>query len=197
VLATIALLVAAFLPRIALAPRRSARLGCTSHLKQVGLAHRMFANDHNDEFPFAVSNELGGSLSFAHTPQVFQHYMAMSNELVTPKVLVCSEDKQRTRATSFLAPLSNQNISYFVGLDARESKPDRILSGDRNITGGTLSNGFLRLISKRDSAGWTRDIHNRNGNVGLADGSAWQVTPALLDRQIRTQDLAVIRLAIP
>jgi prepilin-type processing-associated H-X9-DG protein len=176
---------------------RAQRISCVTNLKQVGLAYRLYSNDHSNQFPFAVSNELGGTLGLTNSPQVFRHFEALSNELVTPKILVCMEDRTRVRATSFQAPLSNKNISYFVGLDAKEDQPQSILSGDRNLTGGRLTNGFLRLIAPNDTLGWTKDLHNNAGNIGLGDGSVQQVTPGGLSRQVQAQPLPVIRLAIP
>ena len=120
----------------------------------------------------------------------------MSNELVTPKVLACNSDTYRTRTGDF-TKFSNANLSYFVGLDAREENPQLILTGDRNITGGTLSNGFLRLLPTNAAAGWTTQIHSNAGNIGLADGSVQQVIPATLQRQLQVQDLPAVRLAIP
>ncbi len=197
VLATIAILVVVLLPAFQRTTSRRSRIGCTASLKQIGLAYRLYSNDHDDKFPFAVSTTVGGTLEFINSPQVALHFQSMSNELVTPKILVCPNDPQRVRTASFLAPLNNKNISYFVGLDADESKPERILSGDRNITGGTLSNGFLRLLKTNTSAGWTREIHNKAGNIGLADGSVMQTTPETLRKQLQRQTLPLIRLAIP
>ena len=176
---------------------RASRISCTSQLKQVGLAHRLFANDNGDQFPFALSNERGGSLSFASTPQVFRHFEALSNELVTPKILICPQDRTRIRASQFQAPLANSNISYFVGLDAKEAQPQTILSGDRNITGGRLTNGFLRLITTNDVLGWTKELHKGGGNVGFGDGSVQQFLSSGLTSYVRTQSVTVIRLAIP
>ena len=71
------------------------------------------------------------------------------------------------------------------------------MSGDRNITGGILSNGFMRFLARTNNAGWTADIHVNAGNVGLADGSVQQMTSPGLQKQLQTQPLPVIRLAIP
>ena len=120
----------------------------------------------------------------------------MSNELVTPRILVCPRDTQR-RPTENFGSFSNTNLSYFVGLDAREDAPQSILSGDRNITGGTLSNGFLRRLNANSDAGWTKEIHQNAGNVGLGDGSVQQMTTAALRQHVAGLTNLVIRLAVP
>ena len=198
VMAILFLLAAALLPGMARPhPRYPLRTRCVSNLRQIGLSFRLYANDHGDRFPFAVSNQFGGTLEFTNSPQVIRHFESMSNEMVTPKILVCPSDPGRKKATDFYSPLANRNLSYFVGLDAREDNPQLILSGDRNITGGTLSNGFLRLLPTNAAAGWTTELHNNAGNVGMADGSVQQVTAAQLRNQLQAQDLPVIRLAVP
>ena len=170
---------------------------CRNNLQQVGLTFRIWANDHEDRFPFASTN-VDGSLAWVNSPEVFRHYQVMSNELVTPKILTCRADMARSPATNF-ADFSNANLSYFVGLDAREDAPNSILSGDRNINGGTLSNGFLRVLSADSAAEWTKEIHQNAGNIGLGDGSVQQVTAVQLRRQIAsaTTNRSFLRLAVP
>jgi prepilin-type processing-associated H-X9-DG protein len=198
VIATVVLVAICLFPlSLSRSRARASRISCVSQLKSICLAHRLFANDNGDQFPFALSNERGGSLSFANTPQVSRHFEALSNELVTPKILICSQERARSRALHFQAPLSNSNISYFVGLDAKEGQPQTILSGDRNITGGRFTNGFLRLITTNDTLGWTRDLHNSAGNIGFADGGVRQFESPGLTSYVRTQSVQVIRLAIP
>ena len=199
VVATVALLILFLLPSLARTHVRRSRVGCTSQLQCIGLAFRLFSNDHNDKFVFAVSAAENGSKEFVNTPQVFRHFQALSNELVTPRILVCNSDADRPGAVDFLGGFnSNTQLSYFVGLDADESKPERILSGDRNIEGGTLSNGFLRLLQPTSKAGWSRAMHHNQGNVALADGNAMQMNAARLRQQLATNSaLSIIRLAIP
>jgi competence protein ComGC len=197
VVVTVALCGLVLLPMLTRPKGNHCRISCSSQLKQVGLAFRLFSNDHDDHFPFAVSNAKGGTAEFVNSPQVFLHFQAMSNELVTPKVLVCSTDSGKLRAADFLKPIANSNVSYFVGLDADDSKPERLLSGDRNITGGTLSNGFLRVLQPKTKAGWTAAIHSNAGNIGLSDGSVYQATARELQAQLRSNTIPIIRLAIP
>jgi hypothetical protein len=196
VVATLALLAALFIPAGHSAKAKARRIACVCNLKQVGLAYRLWSNDHGAQFPFASTNT-ESTMAFANSPQLFRHYVIMSNELNTPKLLVCPTDQKKVSATDF-GKLSNTNLSYFVGLDAREDSPNTLLSGDRNMVGGTLSNGFLRVFTPASSnAGWTTELHNRAGNIGLGDGSVQQVTSPVLVKQLQVQTLPVIRLAIP
>jgi type II secretory pathway pseudopilin PulG len=196
VLACLVVLVILILPGFARPKDRNyTRIKCANSLKQMGISYRIWANDHEDKFSF-VSTNADSSLAWVNSPEVFRHYQVMSNELVTPKVLICGADKERKMATDFVQ-FSNANLSYFVGLDAREDTPNSILSGDRNITGGTLSNGFLRVLRPGTAVEWTKEIHQNTGNIGLGDGSVQQVTTVRLRQQIALQTNAFIRLAVP
>ena len=82
------------------------------------------------------------------------------------------------------------HVSYFVGLDADESNPRMLLAGDRNIVNGKNSvNGILELTTN-NPAKWTRAMHNRAGNVGLADGSVQQVDIPGLQKLIEKTGVA-------
>ncbi len=197
VIACVALILGIILPTL-FPPRRvsGSRINCVSNLKQIGLAMRMFSEDHNDKFPWAVSTNQGGTMEFAATGQVFRHFQAASNELSSPKILACKSDPTRAKAVDFVR-FSNANVSYFVGLDADEGRPQSLLSGDRNITGGVLTNANLRLLTTNTQAGWTKEIHMDAGNIGLGDGSAQQVTARSLRQQLQQSTNEWIRLAIP
>jgi prepilin-type processing-associated H-X9-DG protein len=195
VLATIVLLAIFFMPTAPRSKVRAKRIICTSNLKQLGISYRLWSGDHGDQYPFASTNT-ESSLAFASSPQVFRHYAIMSNELSTPKILVCPTDVKKTKAIDFVS-FSNTNISYFVGLDAIETDPQRFLSGDRNITGGILSNGFMRFLTPTSAVGWTAKMHGNVGNIGLADGSVQQVNLSRLQTHLQIQTQLVVRLAIP
>lgn len=189
-------LAALVLPLLARSRVRSSRPSCINHIKQVGLSFRMFANDHEDKLPWQVATNDGGSLEWAPSSQVFRHFAAASNELNTPKILRCPVDSRRSAEPNW-QNLNNSKLSYFVGLDANEGNASLILTGDRHITGGTMSNGFLRTLTQKSGASWTRELHDGSGNLGFADGSVQQVNSADLQSIIRSNTLTVIRLAVP
>ena len=200
--AALAVLAALLLPALT-KPRGAGRIPCVYNLKQVGLAFRMWANDHGEKFPWDVAADSpngGGTKEFAASGDVWRHFQVISNELNTPRILVCPHDKERTRVADFAA-LKNDHISYFIGLSADETKPQTILSGDRNLTaGGKLLQGTISL-SINAVLGWTSFHHIDSGNIALADGSAHQTTPESVNKQLQSAFLSttqpVLRFAFP
>ena len=197
VIAVIALLAAMLLPALAAAKRKAQQINCVNNLKQCGLAFRIWEGDNNDKLPMAVSTASGGTEEFTAGSETFHHFLVMSNELSTPKILVCPADT-RSQAINF-AHLNNQGVSYFVGLDAADSFPQRLLDGDRNITGEAKpQNGILNL-TPGERVSWTAAIHVNAGNIGLADGSVQQCSNAGLQSFVRNSGSPTNtwRLALP
>ena len=172
IIAVLAILAAMLLPALAGAHDRARRIQCVNNLKQCGIAFRVWPPDQDNDFPMSVSTNRGGTMEFNTGAGTFRHFQVMSNELSTPKILICPAD-DRTIATDF-ARFGNRNVSYFVGLEANDIYPQRFLDGDRNITGESdPENGILKLVPGQHVS-WTQDIHVNQGNVGLADGSVQQ-----------------------
>ena len=196
IIAVAFVLVALAVPALAKARAKSRNISCNCRLKQIGLSFRIFANDHGDAFPMTVSTNKGGSMEYASAGEVFRHFRAMSNELSTPKVLVCPADT-RTAARSFAA-LSNVNISYFVGLDAADTFPQMLLAGDRNLTtnGVPVGTGLL-VFATNVSLVWTTAMHKNSGNAVLGDGSVQPFTNPRLQDQAAHSGEATNRLLIP
>jgi len=183
------------LPALASAKRKAKRINCVNNLKQDGLAFRLWEGDNGDKYPMAVSTNKGGTMEYAEDGNAFRHFQVMSNELSTPKILVCPAD-DRTPAANF-AKLKNKNVSYFVGLNAEETRPQMLLTGDRNITNGIAPEHSILKLVPDQPAGWTEDLHNGQGNVGLADGSVQQVTIDSLRNAIKNSADATNRIALP
>ncbi len=103
------LLFGLLVPTLYHAKQKSKRIGCVSNLKNLGLAFRVFATDRGDQSPRAASTNQIGSEEFATPRELFRYFQAMSNELSTPKILVCPADDRKS-APSF-SGLGNENIS--------------------------------------------------------------------------------------
>lgn len=194
IIIVLAILAGLLLPALAKAKGKAQRIACVNNLKQCGLAFRIWSSDHDDHYPMGTSTN-GGTLEWVEGGNAWKHFQAMSNELMTPKILVCPSDTCQP-ATSF-KNFNNQNLSYFVGLDANESNPQMLLTGDRNITNGVPPNRTVLKLLPNLPAGWTEKIHNNTGNIGLSDGSVQQTTARMLQQFIRNSGDATNRIALP
>jgi prepilin-type processing-associated H-X9-DG protein len=195
IIAVLGILAAMLIPALVSAKGKSKRINCVNNLKQDGLAFRLWEGDNGDKYPMAVSTNKNGTMEYAEDGNAFRHFQVMSNELNTPKILVCPAD-DRTAAASF-ARLKNHNVSYFVGLDATDTRPQMLLTGDRNVTNGIApEHSILRLVPDQP-AGWTEAMHNGVGNIGLADGSVQQVSTPGLQQMLKNTGDSTNRIALP
>jgi len=116
------ILVALFLPLLTglhVAKDRALYINCSNNLKQVGLAFRTWEIDHDDRFPFNVPSQQGGTLEFCargadgSDANAWRHFQVLSNELSTPKILVCPADSSKQTASDFIN-FGPGNVSYLV-----------------------------------------------------------------------------------
>lgn len=175
VIAIIAILAGLLLPALAQAKAKAKRTECVSNLKQIGIGFRLWSNDYEEKFPWSVGATNGGA---AGSGDWTDNYRACSNEFNTPKFLACPSDLKKTAGSVWSALDGDRNISFFVGLSAEESKPQTILSGDRNVLGGGggLDPFWNSAMGTSIDAGWDKTIHVRNGDIGLSDGSVQETT---------------------
>ena len=211
VVAVLAFLAISLLPEGGGNKRRPAQVNCINNLKTIGIAYRLWEGDNNGKYPMAVSATNGGARELVATGNVAACFRVMSNELSTPKILLCPEDTRRVWATNFSTGFDSSHISYFVGLDATETNPQMFLSGDDNfaIGGVPVKSGLLELSSNApitwtsrrhvavNSHFWTPARYRFAGNIGMADGSAQQVTTIDLQKALQQTGIATNRLATP
>ena len=174
------------------------QINCVNNLKQTGLAVRVWEGDNNDKYPWQIPATNRGTMDFITGPNAFRHLQIMSNELSTPKVVICPLESDRGRfvATNFTA-FCNSNVSFFIGVDSSETNAMMLLAGDHNITNGTpVRNGILNLTTNHLS-GWTAEVHNKVGNIAMADGSVQQVSIAGLQTSVANTGVASNRLQMP
>ena len=187
------------------------RISCVNNLKQLGLAYKIWAGDNNDQYPMGISVTNGGTLELMNTPDAWKVFQVMSNELSTPKVIYCPEDAQHGGfATNWGDDLKNK-ISYFIGVDATDTNPAAILSGDGNFllnqkpanyglinvsTNATLAWDTSRHFGESQQ-GWFTKTRTGSGNIGLADGSVQALTQAGLTSQLQQTGFATNRFFIP
>jgi prepilin-type N-terminal cleavage/methylation domain-containing protein/prepilin-type processing-associated H-X9-DG protein len=196
VLVLVALLLGLLIPALKKSKAHESRINCLSNLKQIGLAMRMTSNEHGGRFPWEVPRAEGGSLECLSSAEVFRHFLSTSNQLVTPKYLLCPQDVERQKARTW-DRISNSNLSYFAGFDAATDKPQSILSGDRTLAfDGTNAVGLVVIRSNTDVR-ITRGFHAGGMNIALGDGSAQQVTVSAARNLLQHTNAWPIRLAVP
>src|SRR5262249_51403437 len=107
-----------------------------------------------------------------------------------------------TQANANMTPFTNNNnTSYFVGVDATDTNPQMFLTGDHNLGAGnpptapyaTSSQAAAQHMvslgtnfpANNTATGWMDNMHQKQGNVGLADGSVQQFSRAKLQEALR------------
>ena len=96
-----------------------------SHLHQLQVGFIVWQSDHGASFPWQVSATNGGTMEPNEDGNVFPHFRAMAEFKMSPTLFVCPTDKSRKTARS-VTNVTNENISYFLNLDAGMNLPCRL-----------------------------------------------------------------------
>ena len=179
-------------------PHKISIISCVNNLKQQVLAFKLWAGDNNDTYPMGVSVTNGGSMELVLKGNVVATFLAMSNELSTPKTLFCVEDDSRSSINNF-GGLSNSNVSYFINADmTNEANPQMIVTGDSDLVlGGKILKPGLASLWTNDPVAWSGKRHEGGGNLGMADGSVQSTTSVSLRTYLQQTGLATNRFALP
>lgn len=201
VIAIISILASLLLPALAGAKAKGHRIACVSNLKQVVLGFTLWADENNDRYPWMLDSNDGGTKGFG---SAWLHYLVLSNELVTPKVLHCPSDHDRSVANIFgrgadgfsESHMQNQALSFGIGPEASMRLSSMHITGDRNIIGSSDNSncdiagirGVITIFGVNGNyttSGWNGDIHKNRGNIGMVDGSVHQFNVRQLERHMK------------
>jgi prepilin-type processing-associated H-X9-DG protein len=197
IVAVLAVLAAMLLPVLAAAKRRSSRINCISNLNQLSVSYQVCQLDPELQMSVLVTNgnaverlwEEGNSTnaSVSAADEIRRGpllngnaagwFQVMSNQLSTPKILICPADTGRTTATNFTTDFNNSHISYFVNPDANKTYPQMLLFGDSNLqmSNAPVKPGLLTWTGNTPLS-WTAARHKHVGNISYADGSVAEIS---------------------
>ncbi len=175
------------------------QFGCFGRLRSLSMGLKMFATDNGGMSPFGATN----SVAYQDSSNACKHFLALSNEIGSAKILICPEDVSRRQtmaytfdaSTNSLWQLQNLAVSYFVNVDASATNAGTVLMGDRNIllSGKALTNTAV-TVSASSQLQWTDALHRKKGNVVLADDSMLTLRASV---SIGTNQTGNVRLLVP
>jgi len=151
VVVLLAILLALLLPALAGTRYHSDRVKCVGHLKQSGLAFKIFSSDNDDWYPYEIlppwtngTAEATISLTNAiegYDPKsmaAWAHWSVLSNELGSPKILLCPGN--RSKKYSLATDWSSQNGRGFY------SKQGYQKMGNKNTVHTKNNPNYNRIV---------------------------------------------------
>jgi prepilin-type N-terminal cleavage/methylation domain-containing protein/prepilin-type processing-associated H-X9-DG protein len=182
VIGIIAILAGLLMPALNRGMVKAKAIECLNQLRETGIAMQLFAHEHHDRFPMQVPAREGGSMEadrelYVAVPTLSfspRHFMAISNELSSPKLAHCPADRMHSLARTF-SSMTRSNLSYWVNVRAEPGNPVQALAGDWNVSNPT-GDSTVELA-------FTPALHLNRGNVLFADGHVELRKTVLIDRR--------------
>ena len=178
VIAIIAILAGMLLPALNSAREKARRISCTSNLKQIGLAAKMYSGDFNEKFPCTQDYYLGSTSQWVEKTNGYHNgpsaTLLMSQGYNTDyKTYVCPSGTLNGIKPTTNILTNNTNANDYC-LQAAADTVDQT----------NLSYAFIAGMNENDSpdSGLTFDVgyeiaskksnHEKYGNICFVDGSA-------------------------
>ena len=157
VIAIIAILAGMLLPALNAARERARQISCTSNVKQIVLACKIYAGGYNQTFPFPFAKDatVGDGTTIKATESL--DLLRTSNILNDYKIFICPSSSKGIAPDDNTKTLYSSGVQityvYFPGL-TEGSDPDSGMVSDGSVGGE-----------------WNHESH---GAIGYVDGSARQ-----------------------
>ncbi len=147
IVAPVAIGAAMALPALAKAKQRAQEISCVNNMKQMCIAAKIWAGDHNDAYP--------------------PDFTSMSKELSSPRILVCPQDTAHHPATDWSSFNASANCSYeYLAPSLKDQAGEQNRVVFRCPVHGTvgLADGSVQAGVGKTHPDW---LVNRNGKLYL------------------------------